>query len=324
MKRVVIIAVGFMAVCAAGADDYITGTWSIAAQPKRSDSGKWRYATDTNGVPAYLCIKASAYAKGHKVSGTATVYYATAGRKVYETEYVKGKRHGQWRMWYPNGTVLSSGRFFHGDFTGIWTWRKPDGAISQTVDWGKVHGLVPTATADGYGGWNDMTMMRYADRIARLGPYPSQLIEPYIVTNASVVGEWGDVEPLMEFTRIKVSPPDNGIHTVTIRSSGCLARHVFTNRATFADGVRRFDRPVRTCPADPFRKAYLVGNPEYPRLFPESGLEVLGREIEENGESGARQWIGLAGEPRVSETKQPNTRLHGSTEGRANAPSSAP
>ena len=262
-KAAIIITSALVSVCAL-AENVVTGTWAVAAQPERSDSGIWRYRTDATGLPGHLSYEAPAHAEAYEVTGTATVYYASEGHRFYQAEYANGKRHGQWQMWYPNGTTLSSGRFDHGDFTGVWTWRKPVGSISQTVDWSKVHALAPSPPADGYGGWDDETMTRYADRIARFGPYPSHLIAPYVVTNASVVGEWGDPDryfPVLEFTRINVSPAENGVHTVTIRSFGCLARYVFTNRATFVDGVLRFDRPVCTYPADPFRNAYLVGDP---------------------------------------------------------------
>ena len=306
MRKVTII----LGVCLQGATvfagDSVTGRWSVAVQPEFSRSGEWQYTVDTNGLPEGMCNWVTACAEVYKITGTATVYYASAGRKFYQAEYVDSVRHGHWGMWYPNGEVLSSGQFHHGDFAGVWKWGKPDGSIRARVDWDKRHALAPSPPTEGQGKQNSGMMAWYADRLVRRGPYPSHLIEPYVVTNASVVGEWGDLAPFMEFTRISVSPPQNGIHTVSIRSSGSLAQYAFTNRATFADGVLRFDSPVCTYRSDPFREAFLVGDPEFPRLFPESELQVLEREIEEQGEAGARRWMSLAGVPRVFlESKEP-------------------
>ena len=52
---------------------------------------------------------------------------------VSESNYESGKLHGDWKMYYDDGTLMHSGEYFFGQKNGYERWYYPNGNIKTEV-----------------------------------------------------------------------------------------------------------------------------------------------------------------------------------------------
>ena len=308
------LVVAILAFTGCVSNDFRVGTWTIAAQAGRSATGTWEYATNSTGGTGTLCTEADIHALVYEITGTATVFYATAGHRYYQAEYVDGKLHGEWRMWYPDGKLLSTGRLERGDLTGRWTWFVPDGTVRESIDWSDVDAKAPFPPSGGYGGSDGEVNLRYFEDIALHGVPPVALIHDSILTNASITGIWGDHYPDgLNWQRMIIHPTTGATVSVAVDSFIDVGgRHYSsTNRATYAGGVLWLDGLIETSRCRAFRRAYVVDWDGRTLLVPESLLRVFQCIVKEEGEDAGRSWLGRAGLPKIQELEKPQPTPEG-------------
>jgi len=61
-----------------------------------------------------------------------TTYYAN-GQLQSECGVADGRRHGTYRRWTADGVLVAEGRFEHGEKSGDWTCRLPDGTLDEAL-----------------------------------------------------------------------------------------------------------------------------------------------------------------------------------------------
>ena len=62
------------------------------------------------------------------IVGVLCLLSACGSAETYEGEWVDGKRHGKWTLWYGNGVRMSEGEFWEGKPIGKWTYWHENGA----------------------------------------------------------------------------------------------------------------------------------------------------------------------------------------------------
>jgi hypothetical protein len=75
------------------------------------------------------------------------------GRKLSETRWVEGLRHGQARRWYLSGLTRSVGEWTHGERTGEWFYFHRDGKLDGTRT-GQYEKGLRFAALKGFNDWN--------------------------------------------------------------------------------------------------------------------------------------------------------------------------
>ena len=88
-------------------------------------------------------INGVVYKKGEIYTGKCSYYDDNNGKTISSHEYNKGKFHGKWKFFYPNGQLETIGNFDNGLRIGVWNHYYENGKKSQVSTYlnGEKHGV---------------------------------------------------------------------------------------------------------------------------------------------------------------------------------------
>lgn len=64
------------------------------------------------------------------------VQYYTEGQPKYSQEFLNGIKHGEYKHWFRQGAVHTSGQYYMGMRNGTWQWYDEKGAKLMEVNYG--------------------------------------------------------------------------------------------------------------------------------------------------------------------------------------------